>query len=330
MGQVREDVSRRTRRQLEKVVNFDDLGDLLFRHAAAASDSLLLVAPFVKAEALERVLRGVSPQVQVTLVTRWRLDEIAIGVSDVDAYSLIAERNGSVWLLNRLHAKYFRADQSILSGSANLTLTALGWVRTSNLEVITETMSTSSSLEFEQKLFAEALQVDDALAGEYLQMQQNLRTAQDEQLSETDAVDPPTNAGLAALLPRDPEVIWRFYNSPRSDILSTQQKVEIGYLLEYLGVPPSVHQRNELEVIVGSALWLETEVREFHAWLDNGHHNGRRFGEITQRFTSGFTLDKETAEFFAQTLIRNLVYFLPNKFVRTRPRHSEIISQRRQ
>jgi len=312
------------------MVEFDELGDRLYRHSESARDSLLLVAPFVKAEALERVLRGVSAGVAVTLVTRWRLDEIAVGVSDVDAYELVAERNGSVWLLNRLHAKYFRSDQSILSGSANLTLTALGWARTSNLEVLTGTMSSALSLRFEERMFSEALQVDDSLASEFLQLQQDLRATRDLQLPQSDDAPAANLAGLASFLPRDPEDIWREYNTPHADILLPRVKVQIEHLLDYLGVPPGVHRRAELEVIVGSALWLETEVREFHAWLDNGHHNGRRFGEITQRFTSGFTLDKETAEFFAQTLIRNLVYFLPNKFVRTRPRHSEIISQRRQ
>jgi hypothetical protein len=72
------------------------------------------------------------------VVTRWIPAEIAVGVSDLEVFDVVAARNGArLDLLDRLHAKVYVADGVALVGSANLTGAALGWSSKPNLELLT-------------------------------------------------------------------------------------------------------------------------------------------------------------------------------------------------
>lgn len=112
-------------------------GDTLLSHVAGASDQLVLCAPFIKAAVLRRLLAATPTKVSVTVVTRWRPEEVAAGVSDLEVYDLVRDRSGAeLKLIDRLHAKLYLADALALAGSANLTATALGWCDAPNLEIL--------------------------------------------------------------------------------------------------------------------------------------------------------------------------------------------------
>jgi hypothetical protein len=103
-------------------------GTELSNLCAEANKEVLLVAPFIKVSVLEKLMNKIiSPDVSLRCVTRWFPEEIVAGVSDLEVWSLIHQRsNSSLWLRPDLHAKYYRADQQCLVGSANLTGKALG------------------------------------------------------------------------------------------------------------------------------------------------------------------------------------------------------------
>jgi hypothetical protein len=97
----------------------------------------VLCAPFVKAAVLRRLLAATPDKVSVTVVTRWRPEEVAAGVSDLEVYDVVRDRLGAeLKLIDRLHAKLYLADALGLVGSANLTATALGWCDAPNLEIL--------------------------------------------------------------------------------------------------------------------------------------------------------------------------------------------------
>ncbi len=103
-------------------------GTELFELCAEANQEVLLVAPFIKASVLERLLDRIYPDVSLKCITHWFPEEIVAGVSDLEVWNLIQNRpNSSLWLRPDLHAKYYRADNCCLIGSANLTNKALGW-----------------------------------------------------------------------------------------------------------------------------------------------------------------------------------------------------------
>ncbi len=142
---------------------FRDLGERLVEAAGLATDSVVLAAPFVKAHALRRVLEALPPRLEVRVVTRWIPEEIAAGVSDLEAWELLRCReSATLTLYPSLHAKYFRFDGRVLVGSANLTARALGWASASNLELLVERPA-QELIAFERHLLDGAIAVDEGL-----------------------------------------------------------------------------------------------------------------------------------------------------------------------
>lgn len=113
-------------------------GDSLLEHVAAAREELILVAPFIKRTVLQTLLDHAGAKVAVTVATRWRPEEVAAGVSDLEVLDIVQARVGAkLVLVDNLHAKLYVADRRALTGSANLTATALGWCDQPNLEILT-------------------------------------------------------------------------------------------------------------------------------------------------------------------------------------------------
>lgn len=121
----------------EVEVLFHRLGERLVEQARGATEEVLLVAPFIKRDPLDRILSPLPDGCFVRVVTRWEIREIAAGVSDLEIWRLLRKQgNSTLELLPSLHAKYYRFDEVCLSGSANLTGAALGWGESPNLEFL--------------------------------------------------------------------------------------------------------------------------------------------------------------------------------------------------
>lgn len=124
------------------------------RVLCGATRNIVLVAPFMKAGTLARLLDGISRGVQVECFTRWRPEEVASGVSDLEVADLIeALPEGSLFLVSNLHGKLYCGDDAAVATSANLTATALGWREPANLELsIPLPRSASAIADFEARL----------------------------------------------------------------------------------------------------------------------------------------------------------------------------------
>lgn len=122
-------------------------GDRLVEHFSAATQNVLICAPFIKARVLARLLQAIPSPVPVRVVTRWLPAEIAVGVSDLEVFDVVTARDGAqLDLLDRMHAKIYVADHVALVGSANLTGAALGWSDKPNLELITTLPATDEAI----------------------------------------------------------------------------------------------------------------------------------------------------------------------------------------
>ena len=131
------------------------LGESL-RRICADAEHIVLAAPYIKVDALSRVVGEVSEDASLTCITRWQVEDIATGVSDLECYPIIRAIGGVFRLHSNLHAKYFRADEHILIGSANVTNSALGWATEPNVEILC-----SPGPDFDAATF-EAMLVEDS------------------------------------------------------------------------------------------------------------------------------------------------------------------------
>ena len=155
-------------------------GQELLELLGRASREIVIAAPFIKAAALERMLAVIPPGVAVLrCVTRWRPEEIAAGVSDLQVMDVVQSRPGARLFINPLlHAKFYRADNRCVIGSANVTHRALGWAMPANLELVVEaTADTQRIKDFEQLLFRTSFEASKQLRDEMVAAASILREA---------------------------------------------------------------------------------------------------------------------------------------------------------
>jgi len=148
-------------------------GDVLLKSAAGAG-RVLIVAPYIKVDVLKRVLGVVSPDASITCVTKWTPHDLASGVSDIQCRDAVISHGGSFKLHSSLHAKYYRFDDIVLVGSANLSSAAMGWARFSNVEILCTPAVDFGASSFERWVLQNAREISDH---EFLLWESILKTA---------------------------------------------------------------------------------------------------------------------------------------------------------
>lgn len=297
------------------------LGGRLLHLAKQARAELLLVAPYIKVGALARVLKARQDGSNTRVVTRWRLEEIAMGVSDLEVWPLLRDRGCQLWLHPSLHAKYYRGDGVILTGSANLTDAALGWRSDPNLEILLpDAGNREAHSRFESDLWSRASLVDDRLYAAF----------QDALAAFPPGPPPPPPPGLGVALTvsnflewrpqlRYPENLWIAYSS-QSERLTTAAREAAELDLAVLSPPVSLSQAQ-------FKAWVALQTRqhpEFRA-IDGLLTLPRRFGEVRALLSERGAPDGGRAW---QAWMRWMLYFLPDDYEMHVANYSEIFRRR--
>lgn len=298
----------------------DHWGDRLIARAASTTTELVLVCPFIKVGVVDRIFVALDRHVDVHVVTRWRPDEIAQGVSDLEVWNRIRGRSGSrMWLHPMLHAKYYRFDDYAMLGSANLTSTGLGWARHSNVELLTET---SPLPDFEERLREESAAASDAIAAHMQEAADALAPSMTPYIPEAEEHD---GKGRAPWLPqtRHPEDLFLAHIG-RHNELSRPTRESARVDLAALGVPLRLSEESFRRYVRAVLLSLPVVIEISEAAAGEL----KRFGEITQLIARRTGMDRDQAATSWQTLMRWLLYFASDVYERARPRHSELIRYR--
>ena len=186
-----------------------------------------IAAPYIKEASLQRLLEHLPQLERLICVTRWQAKDIAAGVSDTAVRSQVQSFGGAFRLHPSLHAKYYRFDDRVLVGSANLTDAGLGVGRIHNLEILTKPEDGFDSNAFERKLMAGSLEIDESEAAAW------------EAIA---VVEPKARVGPDSALQdwypatRDPADLWQFYFGHR-ELLSFETQQHTNADLMVLGLP---------------------------------------------------------------------------------------------
>lgn len=291
-----------------------DLGDALLQLAQGAEEELLLVAPFVKTGALGRVLEAWSRKMSVTLVTRWRLEELAFGVSDLEVYPLIRSFGGRVLLHPTLHAKYYATGDRALMGSANLTAAALGWREDGNLELLMPAFG-GRLRSFERDLDRDCIEVDDEM---FESFKAALEAFPPPPVTDWAAAPAPSFTRWRPVL-RHPEDLHVAYGGA-ADGLSTASREAAALDLAALR-PPLGLLREQFDIWVGAQLRQHPEAIAIDAFVEPP----RRFGEMRDMMLRRGAEDGDRAW---QQWMRWLLYFLGDRYVMRVANYSEIFGRR--
>lgn len=212
---------------------------------------VVLVAPFVKEEALRCLCNEVN--VPITLYTRWMPHEVAAGISDLKVLDLIAETGGEVRLHPRLHAKLYLRGTCALVGSANTTLTGLGFRDPAGVELLVPVTlpnePVSALLGFLKLTTPKATEADREAVAE------RARQCELPAVSYHPDCDEAYPDGIQAtplIEFRDPKVAWPYYSNPKQyDQVLVRQLLRS---LAGLGVPPSIHEPHAFHAAVGAGM----------------------------------------------------------------------------
>ena len=301
-------------------------GDLLLSAASAANREVLLVAPFAKAVVIERILGVLPIGVPVSIYTRWRPLEVASGVSDLEVFDLAERRSHTaLYLCDTLHAKYYRCDDCVLLGSANLTQKGLGWAAQSNLELLIEVpWSTELSRDFERRLSRESIPANRELQS--LVRVAALALPQQQQPETT--VSQATASSIAddewLPLTRRPEVLFRAYVGEHAE-LTTALWGQASTDLARLRIPGSLDKTTFLLMVRASLLQRPIVVA-----IDSFVRTPRRFGEVRELLSKHLkevASTRDPTEAW-QTTLRWLMYFFPDRYRVVAGTFSEVISHR--
>lgn len=302
------------------------VGNQLVEAFMSAQQELWLVAPFIKIDVLSQLLEKVKPSVIVKCFTRWRPEEIAAGVSDLEIWDVLKNRPHSVLCLrNNLHAKYYRADNQCFIGSANLTQAALGWSTRSNLELLVSIPSTNPLLHsLEKELTNTSIQVDDNLyqqmrlsVNHLLQIQSKILWRYPEQEIISSSID--VNYWTPTL--RNPESLFLAYIGQRDRLtLASWEAAQRDLMALDL---PRYLTKAAFKTYVGCLLLQMPVIQQ----VDEMLRLPQRFGSMVRLVESLVrTQDPDfNADRAWQTLMRWLRYFLPDRYRLSIPNYSEVL-----
>ncbi len=304
-----------------------NLGDSLVQYGSTCQSYVLLSAPFIKASVVDRFLKVISPDVNLQMITRWLPEEIAVGVNDLEVWHLLQAHPQSRLLLRQdLHAKYYRFDQVCLIGSANLTAKALGWSSSPNLELLVPLPADTSQLQaFEAELLTGCIEVDKGL---YQQISNTVQLLKEESFPAIAAEptlehsDIPADEPIASWLPtlRNPEELYLAY-SGQWERLTTVAKDAAAQDLRFLRVIPNLPPK-AFKAYIGTLLLQHPLIRQVDAFVETP----QRFGAVRNLIATfpGRSHPEFNANRAWQTLMRWLLYFLPQRYTLSVPRHSEV------
>jgi len=103
-------------------------------------EELIILSAFAKYNAVEWLKKQLdNNSIDVTIVSRWRPDDLVAKVSDLSVYKQCQELGWTFKVDERLHSKLFLIDSSVaFIGSSNLTGAGLGLTEKSNFELSTK------------------------------------------------------------------------------------------------------------------------------------------------------------------------------------------------
>ena len=180
----------------------------------------VVVAPFMKVNALESLLDAIPSHVPLNCVTRWLPREVAAGVSDPEVLTVLEQRgNASLSLVDRLHAKLYIADDKCLTGSPNVTFAAFGEsFNAGNIEVLVETTTINPDVATTLDIIErEATVATQAMAVAVRRLADTL--------SPTDVLDSPRANESWFPVSRRPDNAFRMYSAPPAGFITSANRL---------------------------------------------------------------------------------------------------------
>ena len=197
------------------------------------ASTVVLAAPYIKVGALRELLGLIGSEARILCVSRWTPQDVLAGATDIQVKQIIEEMEGIFRLHPSLHAKYYRFDERVLVGSANLTKAALGYGNHPNFEILCHPESSFDVHLFERMLVEDSRFVSDAELATWESLYQLPQ-------------DKPFSFGIEQSdwrpVTREPEYVWWIYSGMSERIVDAEQRMFAETDLAILNIPEGLDQ----------------------------------------------------------------------------------------
>ena len=305
------------------------IGDELIDLLSGARSEATIVAPFMKAAVVERLMQNLAPDVVLSCITRWHPHEIKYGVSDLEVWDVLqAHQASSLSLIPTLHAKFYRADGRYAIGSANLTNAALGWSSRPNVELLITGEVDQALRDWEFFLLSHSTKVDESLVRFFERLVADMPKDDfvfteyypDTEISSDQGYDTPDFEVMSWLpMTRYPEQLYKAYIGHTED-LSTGARESAEYDLLALAVPKGLGPEGFVVSVAASLLQMPV-VHQIDQFLARP----RSFGAVRD-FLGALPHYPQHRDPSAdwQTMMRWFRHFLSQRFRVSVPNYSEV------
>ena len=305
------------------------IGDELIELLGGARSEATVIAPFMKAAVVKRLIHNLAPGVVLSCITRWHPHEIKYGVSDLEVWDVLrAHQPSSLSLIPTLHAKFYRADDNYAMGSANLTNAALGWSTRPNVELLISGEVDQGLRDWESCVMSQATTVDESLVRLFERLCDGLpidNLVFTEHYSGTESsIDEEygaPNLEVMSWLPmtRYPEQLYKAYLGDTEE-LSAGARESAKYDLLALAVPKGLGPDGFGVSVAASLLQMPVVHR-----IDQFLAQPRSFGAVRD-FLGALPQYPRHRDPSAdwQTMMRWFRHFLPQRFQVSVPNYSEV------
>lgn len=314
--------------------------DRLFEERAADAHEAVLVAPYVKAPTVEWLLSLLGDDCRIRLLTRARLQDFVLGASDIECWPLIWARGGEIYLEQTLHAKYYRFNDTVFFGSANVTESALNRRVGSNLELLASHPFDDAFRETEEALFTERILADKDLYKRlktvvdryrkdkvFVDLQRKLKRLRSRHDSKLEIVPLPDRWCFQT---KHTNVLWMACQD-----LETLNEADREAALADLRLlrirPEDVLSREDFRRIMAARLGNWSVVRKLHRCFDVNQTEDRpylRYGFIRDTFGLEDDVDYDTYQGTVNAFFDWMIDFLPDVFCEGPRRHSRLLGRR--
>ena len=297
-----------------KVLDPADVFKTTKRLLSDAQKSVLLVSPFITSQLYESILKIIDKDVKVTLVTRFRPDEIAKGLNDLRLFDIMQERSqGELRLSYQLHAKYYRADNSAVLGSGNLTRKGLNTQPGGNHEIMILVDTGFPGInQFENEILAKSTIPSEEEISDLREMVEILKLNNSQTKLQTVSPGQRNVDARPEWIPNceSPSVLYYVYLDRLREIDSKiveDAKTD----LSYLSIPNGINEE-QFKKYVRIVIQQSGLMAAFRVELDKN----RRLDEVagTNLIKKSLSIDSEEARKLWFSSINWLVYFFPEKF----------------
>lgn len=239
----------------------------ILRENVATARVAIIVAPYIKSDALRFVLDLLSPAATLQCVSRWRLPDFANGASDIECFDQVIERGGTFYLHQRLHAKYFRFNDRVLIGSTNVTKNGLGLSSMANFEILHSPDNSFDSVSFESQLFNEST----VLSQTEVDIWQKLNDLEQSQSHITIAYAPALDNWIPRT--REPLHVWLAYCDDREQIISADERRLAIREVQQLMLPDALG-RSDFDMLLAARMLGSNRIHDVRVSLEHGRTAG--------------------------------------------------------